>query len=72
MTILKLADGSQYNLTTAGFYYADSDKKTIGLELIKYTLPSIIELLFTKDNSILLLLAFVLVLDTLLFSVMFP
>lgn len=34
MTILKLADGSQFNLTTAGFSYADSDKRTIGLELL--------------------------------------
>ena len=34
MTILKLADGSQYNLTTAGFSYADSEKRTIGIELL--------------------------------------
>lgn len=34
MTILKLADGSEYQLTTAGFSYADSDKRTIGLELL--------------------------------------
>ena len=34
MTILKLADGSQFNLTTAGFSFADSDKRTIGLELL--------------------------------------
>lgn len=34
MTILKLADGSEYQLTTAGFSYADADKRTIGLELL--------------------------------------
>ena len=34
MTKLTLADGSQYNLTTAGFSYADADKRTIGFELL--------------------------------------
>ena len=34
MTKLTLADGSQYDLTVAGFSYADSDKKTICLELL--------------------------------------
>lgn len=34
MTKLTLADGSQYDLTVAGFSYADSDKKTVCLELL--------------------------------------
>lgn len=34
MTILKMADGSEYQLTTAGFSYADSEKRTIGFELL--------------------------------------
>ena len=29
MTKLTLADGSQYDLTVAGFSYADNDKKTV-------------------------------------------
>lgn len=34
MSKLQLADGSEYQLTTAGFSYADSDKRTIGFELL--------------------------------------
>lgn len=43
MTKITLADGSQYDLTVAGFSYADSDKKTVCLELLtNQTLEEII------------------------------
>ena len=52
MTILKLADGSQFNLTTAGFSYADSDKRTIGLELLtNQTLDEVITAFGDKSKT---------------------
>lgn len=43
MTKITLAAGSQYDLTVAGFSYADSDKKTVCLELLtNQTLEEII------------------------------
>lgn len=43
MTKITLADGSQYDLTVAGFSYADNDKKTVCLELLtNQTLEEII------------------------------
>lgn len=52
MTILKLADGSQYNLTTAGFSYVDADKRTIGLELLtNQTLDEVITAFGDKSKT---------------------
>ena len=34
MTKLQLADGSQYDLTTAGFYFTDSNKRTVGFDIL--------------------------------------
>ena len=52
MTILKLADGSQYNLTTAGFSYADADKRTIGIELLtNQTLDEVITVFDDKTKT---------------------
>ena len=52
MTILKLADGSQYNLTTAGFSYADDDKRTIGFELLtNQTLDEVITAFGDKSKT---------------------
>ena len=52
MTILKLADGSEYTLTTAGFSYADADKRTIGLELLtNQTLDGIITAFSDKTKT---------------------
>ena len=52
MTILKLADGSQFNLTTAGFSYADSEKRTIGFELLtNQTLDEIITAFSDKSKT---------------------
>ena len=52
MTILKLADGSQFNLTTAGFSYADADKRTIGLELLtNQTLDEVITAFSDKTKT---------------------
>lgn len=52
MTILKLADGSQYNLTTAGFSYADSEKRTIGIELLtNQTLDEVITAFGDKTKT---------------------
>lgn len=52
MTILKLADGSQYNLTTAGFSYADADKRTIGFELLtNQTLDEVITVFGDKSKT---------------------
>ena len=52
MTKLTLADGSQFNLTTAGFSYADSEKRTIGLELLtNQTLDEIITAFSDKTKT---------------------
>ena len=52
MTILKLADGSQYNLTTAGFSYADAEKRTIGFELLtNQTLDEVITAFGDKSKT---------------------
>lgn len=52
MTILKLADGSEYQLTTAGFSYADADKRTIGIELLtNQTLDEVITAFSDKTKT---------------------
>lgn len=52
MTILKLADGSEYQLTTAGFSYADSEKRTIGFELLtNQTLDEVITAFGDKSKT---------------------
>ena len=52
MTILKLADGSEYTLTTAGFSYVDADKRTIGLELLtNQTLDEVITAFSDKTKT---------------------
>ena len=52
MTILKLADGSEYQLTTAGFSYADAGKRTIGIELLtNQTLDEIITAFSDKTKT---------------------
>lgn len=52
MTKLTLADGSQYNLTTAGFSYADADKRTIGFELLtNQTLDEVITAFGDKSKT---------------------
>lgn len=52
MTKLTLADGSEYQLTTAGFSYADSEKRTIGFELLtNQTLDEIITAFSDKTKT---------------------
>lgn len=52
MTILKMADGSEYQLTTAGFSYADSEKRTIGFELLtNQTLDEVITAFGDKSKT---------------------
>lgn len=52
MTILKLADGSEYTLTTAGFSYADAEKRTIGFELLtNQTLDEVITAFGDKSKT---------------------
>ena len=52
MTILKLADGSEYQLTTAGFSYADAEKRAIGFELLtNQTLDEIITAFSDKTKT---------------------
>ena len=52
MSKLQLADGSQYNLTTAGFSYADAEKRTIGFELLtNQTLDEIITAFGDKSKT---------------------
>lgn len=52
MTKLTLADGSEYTLTTAGFSYADSEKRTIGFELLtNQTLDEVITVFGDKSKT---------------------
>ena len=52
MSKLQLADGSEYQLTTAGFSYADADKRTIGLELLtNQTLDEVITVFGDKTKT---------------------
>lgn len=44
MTKLQLADGSEYQLTTAGFYYADTNKRIVKFDILaNETLDQVIE-----------------------------